>query len=1197
MESLIDLTRLRERQAELELIADAIPVLVSYVGKDKRYRRVNRRYQEFFGREEADFLGRSIPEIVGAEYYSAALPNILRALSGERVSFVSRLADAEGSQRDLHVTYIPDISPEGDVRGFVTMAQDVTEQNRAIRALEESERRLALREHHLRVVLDSIPECVKIVGHHGELLDINAAGLELMEAPSREQAIGRDLYGMVEDGLRPAFVSLIRNALLGEPYGALEYRATGLRGTERLIETRAVPLRDDAGQVSNALCVTRDISARKVQEAALREANERLAAIFKSSPLPIVVFDRQSEVTAWNPASERIFGWTEEEVLGKPLPFIPADKQEEHHQMKDRDFRGESFSGVEVRRCRKDGSPIDLSISTAPLRDSSGQITAIIALYADVTTQRRTEQELRVNEARFRALVEQSPFAKQILSLDGRVLGVNKAWERLWGAFENRPPGLNGFEDPQLAEAGMLPYLLRAREGCAVEIPELPVQSPGISDGEMIWIQGAAYPVRDGNGTVREVVAVLEDVTARRRAEEALRESENTSRVLMQSLPTLVWTAEPSGNVTFVNQSWLEYTGQSFEQTLGLGWLDVLHPEDREQTLSSWRKALQSGEPYETRQRIRRYSDGQLRWHLVRAFPLRDTEGRILRWLGSSTDTHDEIDAAERLAFALDAAHMGDWSWDAGTDVVTMSERAAEMFGIPAGPFMTWTEMQKLLHADDAELARAEVIRTIEQRTDYDVEYRVGQSSQDQRWVAAKGRAIYASDGVHGMVGVVQDITARKRAEEERRDLLTSEQRARQIAEQLNAVGMMFGSELDPQRLTQTITDVATRLTGAAFGAFFHNVVGTSGESYMLYTLSGVPREAFSQLAMPRKTELFGPTFRGEGVVRSADILQDPRYGKSSPYQGMPPGHLPVRSYLAVPVVARDGEVLGGLFFGHPEAGVFNEEQEKIVRGIAGQASIALDNARLLEEAQRVRADLQLSNAELRSANADLEQFAYSASHDLQEPLRMVSIYCQILGRNYRSVLDERGRECLEFAIQGAKRMEALLHDLLEYTRAANAAKDFRRESIAVDGALDQALSNLKSVIRDQKARIERFPLPVVPVDPMHLMQLFQNLIGNALKYRSADSPVIRIWAEREQSHWKFCVEDNGIGVPPEYSRQIFGLFRRLHAREQYEGTGIGLAICQKIVERYAGHIWVEPTPAAQGSRFCFTLPAGKTQP
>jgi PAS domain S-box-containing protein len=201
----------------------------------------------------------------------------------------------------------------------------------------------------------------------------------------------------------------------------------------------------------------------------------------------------------------------------------------------------------------------------------------------------------------------------------------------------------------------------------------------------------------------------------------------------------------------------------------------------------------------------------------------------------------------------------------------------------------------------------------------------------------------------------VRDATAAQGTQAEHERLLKLEQEAREETETLNRLGQMLSAELDLQKLVQSVTDAATELTGAHFGSFFYNLINAHGESYMLYTLSGVPRSAFAHFPMPRNTDIFAPTFKGEGIVRIADVTKDARYGKNSPYYGMPEGHLPVVSYLAVPVTSRSGEVIGGLFFGHPQVGVFTERHERLVGGLASQTAIAMDNARLFEAAQRER--------------------------------------------------------------------------------------------------------------------------------------------------------------------------------------------------------------------------------------------------
>jgi PAS domain S-box-containing protein len=232
----------------------------------------------------------------------------------------------------------------------------------------------------------------------------------------------------------------------------------------------------------------------------------------------------------------------------------------------------------------------------------------------------------------------------------------------------------------------------------------------------------------------------------------------------------------------------------------------------------------------------------------------------------------------------------------------------------------------------------------------------------------------------------------------------------------------------------------------------------------------------------------------------------------------------------------------------------------------------------------------KVTEEELRIANQDLEQFAYSASHDLQEPLRSITIYSELLAKRYGERLDGEALEFLKFLCDGARRMQMLIHDLLAYTQAGKA--DLPVETVDANKALDAALANLQESIAESGAQITYDPLPVCRLHGAHFQQLFQNLIGNAIKYRNPErSPVVHVSAERQQGFWVFSVADNGIGIPPEYKDRIFGLFKRLHSGDEYSGTGIGLAVCQRIVERRGGRIWVESEPG-RGATFRFTLPA-----
>jgi signal transduction histidine kinase len=255
--------------------------------------------------------------------------------------------------------------------------------------------------------------------------------------------------------------------------------------------------------------------------------------------------------------------------------------------------------------------------------------------------------------------------------------------------------------------------------------------------------------------------------------------------------------------------------------------------------------------------------------------------------------------------------------------------------------------------------------------------------------------------------------------------------------------------------------------------------------------------------------------------------------------------------------------------------------------------------ARIVAEVTALRdaeAALTSQAEELRRSNAELEQFAYVASHDLQEPLRKVASFTQMLQRRYEDQLDERAQRYIEFAVDGARRMQQLINDLLAFSRVGRGDEPY--EPVDTNALVARAVENLETVIDEAGAEVAAGRLPTVHGDPGLLGGVFQNLIANAVKFRAEDRPPrVRIDARRTNGEWRFTCADNGIGVEPEYAERIFVIFQRLHTRTEYEGTGIGLAMCRKIIEYHGGRIWLGPPPPDGGSTFCFTLPADGGEP
>ncbi|HEX6903215.1 MAG TPA: ATP-binding protein [Thermoanaerobaculia bacterium] len=422
--------------------------------------------------------------------------------------------------------------------------------------------------------------------------------------------------------------------------------------------------------------------------------------------------------------------------------------------------------------------------------------------------------------------------------------------------------------------------------------------------------------------------------------------------------------------------------------------------------------------------------------------------------------------------------------------------------------------------------------------------------------------------------------------EQELRSLLRAHQEDREEMEAMNRIGRILVAELDRERLVQALTDEATTATRAEFGAFFYNVINEHGEAYTLYTLSGAPREAFSGFPMPRNTHVFGPTFRGEGIVRSDDITRDPRYGRNPPYHGMPKGHLPVRSYLAAPVISRSGEVLGGLFFGHPETGRFGEREERILAGIASQATIAFENANLYREAR-------LAHERAEAANRSKDEFLATVSHELRTPLNAIMGWAQLLQTGGSD--GERFRRGLETIIRNARLQSQLIDDLLDVSRIVSGKMRLDVRPLDLAPVIEAAVEAIRPAAEAKQITLRRVLDPLagtVAGDPARLQQVVWNLLSNAVKFTPKGGKA-EIRLERVNSHVEIIVADNGVGIAREFLPYVFDRFLQLDASttRQQGGLGLGLSIVRHLVELHGGTAEVKSPGAGQGSTFLVRLP------
>jgi signal transduction histidine kinase len=448
-------------------------------------------------------------------------------------------------------------------------------------------------------------------------------------------------------------------------------------------------------------------------------------------------------------------------------------------------------------------------------------------------------------------------------------------------------------------------------------------------------------------------------------------------------------------------------------------------------------------------------------------------------------------------------------------------------------------------------------------------------------------------------VKIVEDVAERTWHAVERARAEAVSKASISALRQLNQVAQSVHAELRRQPLMQVVTDAALHVSGAQFGAFFHNLVDENGESYTLYTISGAPREAFSKFPTPRNTAVFGSTFEGLGPKRCDDITKDPEYGKNLPYAGMPEGHLPVRSYLAVPVRSRSGEVFGGLFLGHGEPGRFTEEHERLVQGIATQAAIGIINSRFYESQQTLlEAERHARTAAERESRLK-EEFLNTLSHELRTPLNAIVGWAALLRLRRKDDPElEKGLTVIE---RNAHAQAKIIDDLLDMSRITSGNVQLEFQEVDLAQAIREALESVRPTADAKRVRIQAtLAGDAGPVrwDPIRLQQVLWNLLTNAVKFTPEDG-LVEIRLVRVANHIEMSVIDSGRGIEPDFLPFIFDRFRQADgsAAREYGGLGLGLAIVKSLVDMHRSRVYARSGGKGQGSTFVLQFAAvdGKT--
>jgi len=908
-----------------------------------------------------------------------------------------------------------------------------------------------------------------------------------------------------------------------------------------------------------------ELAERRRTEASLRVSEQRYATLTEMSPVGIFqtdavgnclyVNERWCQIAGLPPAEATGFGW----ING----IHPADRELVSTEwyaaaQANRPFR------LEYRFQNAAGQITWAFGQAAVERGATGEIIGYVGTVTDISDRKQAEvalnqlnRDLQAGERKFRAIFNNTFQFIGLLALDGTLLEANQAalafgdlqledlinrpfWECHWWT-------VSAATQRQLQQA-----IARAAQGEFVRY-EVDVLGAG---GQISTIDFSLRPLRDEFGQVILLIPEGRDISDRKQAEASLRQLNQELETRVQERTAKLQASETSlreaqriarlGNweldLASQNITWSEELFQLFGLDNSQG--EPAYAEQLKSFLSESRHLLERaveqattlGIPYELELQLSR-ADGSVRWLLARGEAVRNAQGAIVKLLGTALDITDRKQAevqlrhlSDRLTLALKSGAIAIWDWNVTENILTWDDRMYELYGITPNQFTSvYDAWANSVHPDDRSFAEAALQQTLAGEKDYDIEFRVIHPDGTIRFLKAYALVERAEQGeLKQMVGINYDITDRKQAELENQ----------QLKERLQFV------------LASSPAVIFTCKPDGDYAATFisnniHAVVGYTSTEFLsesgFWTNHIHPEDAPHTLA--GLTALFE---QGHYTHEYRFLHKD-------------------GSYLWM----RNGLRL------------VRDDQDNVIE-IVGYFADITDRKQAEQALQQLTIDLQRSNQEL-------EQFAYVASHDLQEPLRAITSYTQLLAKRYQGQLDEKADKYIDYVVDGATRMQQLIQDLLAYSRVGR--YELKQQPTDCNAVLQQVQQNLQAAIAESNAILTIDPLPTIFADTVQVTQLFQNLVGNALKYRGDAPPMIRVSARQQSKAWVFSIQDNGIGIEPQYAERIFEIFQRLHTRREYEGTGLGLAICKKIVERHHGHLWVE-SQLGQGALFCFTLPA-----
>ena len=1133
-----------DAEAKYRGLLEAAPDAMVVVNQAGEIVLLNVQAEKQFGYAPNELIGRQVTTVIPEGFAERLIADDLRSAEdalaqqiGTGIELTGRRKD--GSEFPIEIMLSPLENADGVV--LVTAAiRNITVRKAAethLAQMDGSGRRVeeALRESEesYRMLLDGIEAyAIYLMDADGQIVSWNA-GAERIKGYAADEIIGRNYscFFPAEDVAQDRPADVLR---MTEASGRYEEQGMRVRknGSQFLASVTITALRDPAGALRGFSEFSHDLSESK-------EAGAKYRGLLEAAPDAMVVVNQAGEIVLLNLQAEKQFGYHRDELLGQLVTNIIPDGFAERlladDLRSDEDALAQQIgTGIELTGLRRDGTEFPIEIMLSPLESAEGIL--VTAAIRNISARKAAETHLAQMEGRYRGLLEAAPDAMVVVDQAGEIVLLNLQAEKQFGYSRDELVGqlVTNIIPDGFAERLIADDLRSAADALAQQIGTGIELSGRRKDGSEFPIEIMLSPLDSAEGVL--VTAAIRNISVRKAAERYLARMEGRYRGLLEAAPDAMVVVSTHGGIVLLNVQAEKQFGYPRNELIGQQVTNIIPDGFAERliadNLRSAEDALdqQIGAGLELTGRRKDGSEFPIE---IMLSPLENADGTLvtaaIRNISVRKAAETHLAAMEgRYRGLLEAAPDAMVVVNQQGEIVLLNVQAENRFGYPRDELVGQL-VTNIIPEGFAERLIADDLRSADdalaQQIGTGIELSARRKDGSEFPIEIMLSPLDSTEGIL-VTAAIRDISVRKAAEEH--------------------LGQMEGRY---RGLLEAAPDAMV-------------VVNQGGEIVLLNV------QAENQFGYPRD-ELIGQQVKNiipEGFAERL-IADDLRSAADALAQQIGTG-------IELSGRRHDG----------------SEFPIEIMLSPLESADGILVTAAIRDISVRKAAEenLLLNVAELNRSNEELGQFAYIASHDLQEPLRMVTSYTQLLSRRYKGQLDADADEFIAFAVDGAIRMQQLIEDLLAFSRVATTGNELVDTSS--EFAIEQALQNLHWAIKDSGALVTHDPLPTVQADGMQLVQLFQNLIGNAIKYQNPGIPRVHVSAVLDGgTRWKFAIKDNGLGIDPQFFERIFGMFQRLHKRDEFSGTGIGLAICKKIVDRHGGDLSVEST-IGQGSTFSFAL-------